>query len=42
MRVVIPALVWGDELITKSGCYGELICEAGGWSSKAWPCLPAS
>ena len=27
-RVVIPALVRGDELITKSGCYGELIREA--------------
>lgn len=26
-RVVIPALVRGDELITKSGCYGELIRE---------------
>ena len=23
-RVVIPALVRGDELITKTGCYGEL------------------
>lgn len=28
-RVVIPALVRGDELITRSGCYGELIREAG-------------
>jgi microcystin degradation protein MlrC len=27
-RVVIPALVRGDELITKSGCYGELIRDA--------------
>ncbi|HLW61010.1 MAG TPA: M81 family metallopeptidase [bacterium] len=27
-RVVIPALVRGDELITKSGCYGEVIREA--------------
>lgn len=27
-RVVIPALVRGDELITKSGCYGDLIHEA--------------
>ena len=27
-RVVIPALVRGDELITKTGCYGELIREA--------------
>ena len=27
-RVVIPALVRGDELITQSGCYGELIREA--------------
>jgi microcystin degradation protein MlrC len=27
-RVTIPALVRGDELITKSGCYGELIREA--------------
>ena len=27
-RVVIPALVRGDELITKNGCYGELIREA--------------
>ncbi len=27
-RVVIPALVRGDELITRSGCYGELIREA--------------
>jgi len=27
-RVVIPALVRGDELITKSGCYGSLIREA--------------
>ena len=26
-QVVIPALVRGDELITKSGCYGELIRE---------------
>ena len=27
-RVVIPALVRGDELITESGCYGDLIREA--------------
>src|SRR5262249_29115147 len=27
-RVTIPALVRGDELITKSGCYGDLIREA--------------
>ena len=27
-RVVIPALVRGDELITKSGCYGDLVGEA--------------
>lgn len=27
-RVVVPALVRGDELITKSGCYGDLIREA--------------
>jgi len=27
-RVVIPALVRGDELITKSGCYGDVIREA--------------
>ncbi|MEO7241910.1 MAG: M81 family metallopeptidase, partial [Variovorax sp.] len=27
-RVVIPALVRGDELITRSGCYGELVREA--------------
>lgn len=27
-RVVIPALVRGDELVTKSGCYGDLIREA--------------
>ncbi len=27
-RVVIPALVRGNELITKSGCYGDLIREA--------------
>ena len=26
-RAVIPALVRGDELITKSGCYGELLGE---------------
>jgi len=26
-RVVIPALVRGDELITKSGCYGDLLLE---------------
>ena len=26
-RVVIPALVRGDELITKTGCYGDLIRE---------------
>lgn len=26
-RVVIPALVRGDELITKTGCYGELLAE---------------
>jgi microcystin degradation protein MlrC len=27
-RVTIPALVRGDELVTKSGCYGDLIREA--------------
>lgn len=27
-RVVVPALVRGDELITKTGCYGDLIREA--------------
>lgn len=27
-RVVIPALVRGDELITKSGCYGDILREA--------------
>ncbi len=27
-RVVIPALVRGDELITKSGCYGDIVREA--------------
>ncbi len=27
-RVVIPALVRGDECVTKSGCYGDLIREA--------------
>ena len=27
-RVVIPALVRGDELITKSGCYGEILADA--------------
>jgi microcystin degradation protein MlrC len=27
VRVVIPALVRGDELITKNGCYGELLRE---------------
>jgi microcystin degradation protein MlrC len=27
-RVTIPALVRGDELITKTGCYGDLIAEA--------------
>ncbi len=27
-RVTIPALVRGDELITKSGCYGDMIREA--------------
>jgi len=27
-RVVIPALVRGDELITRTGCYGDLIREA--------------
>lgn len=26
-RAVIPALVRGDELITKTGCYGELLAE---------------
>ena len=26
-RVVVPALVRGDELITKNGCYGELLRE---------------
>lgn len=26
-RVVIPALVRGDELITKTGCYGDLLAE---------------
>ncbi|MDW8444382.1 MAG: M81 family metallopeptidase [Acetobacteraceae bacterium] len=27
VRVVIPALVRGDELITKTGCYGDLLLE---------------
>lgn len=27
-RIVIPALVRGDELITKSGCYGDVLREA--------------
>jgi len=27
VRIVIPALVRGDELITKNGCYGELLRE---------------
>ncbi len=27
-RVVIPALVRGDELVTKSGCYGDILREA--------------
>ncbi|MCB2041751.1 MAG: M81 family metallopeptidase, partial [Rhodoferax sp.] len=27
-RVTIPALVRGDELITKTGCYGSLVREA--------------
>ncbi|GAB4189760.1 MAG: M81 family metallopeptidase [Thalassobaculales bacterium] len=27
-RVTIPALVRGDELVTKSGCYGDLLREA--------------
>jgi microcystin degradation protein MlrC len=27
-RVVIPALVRGDELVTRTGCYGDLIREA--------------
>ncbi len=27
-RVMVPALVRGDELITKSGCYGDVIHEA--------------
>ena len=27
-RVAIPALVRGDELVTKSGCYGDLLREA--------------
>ncbi|HLK59693.1 MAG TPA: M81 family metallopeptidase, partial [Chthonomonadaceae bacterium] len=27
-RVVVPALVRGDELVTKSGCYGDLLREA--------------
>src|SRR5262245_47217417 len=29
-RVVIPALVRGDELITKIGCYGDLLRECAG------------
>lgn len=28
VRVTVPALVRGDELITKSGCYGDVIREA--------------
>lgn len=27
-RVVVPALVRGDELVTKSGCYGDILREA--------------
>jgi len=27
-RVLIPALVRGDELVTKSGCYGDILLEA--------------
>jgi microcystin degradation protein MlrC len=27
-RVIIPALVRGDELVTKSGCYGDILREA--------------
>jgi microcystin degradation protein MlrC len=27
-RIVIPALVRGDELVTKSGCYGDILREA--------------
>ncbi len=27
-RVVVPALVRGDELITKSGCYGDIVRDA--------------
>ena len=27
-RVVIPALVRGDELVTKSGCYGDMLSDA--------------
>lgn len=27
-RVVVPALVRGDELITKSGCYGDIVRQA--------------
>ena len=42
-RVVIPALVRGDELITKTGCYGELLARmpaARGGGAGRWP--PAS
>ena len=41
-RVVIPALVRGDELITKTGCYGDLIreCQRLERTAPRWP--PAS
>ena len=36
---MIPALVRGDELITRTGCYGDLIRETERLETKAarWP-----
>jgi microcystin degradation protein MlrC len=35
-RVTIPALVRGDELITRTGCYGDLIREAQRLEREGW------
>jgi microcystin degradation protein MlrC len=41
-RAVIPALVRGDELITKTGCYGDLSSTASAWSARERRSRPAS
>jgi microcystin degradation protein MlrC len=35
-RVVIPALVRGDELITKTGCYGDIVRQAQTLEREGW------